>query len=432
MFWKGKRFSRRAKRRSLGRAVMLVGLVLAALLWSGALGPLSAAVWRLDERLKDLVSMMASAPSERDDLVFLGIDEECRLQENVDPEVRAASRALTLMREAGGNEHLDRRVFAEVVDRLTAAGAGLVIFDILFVGSSGSVEADREFAGALRSHHERIMLSQFFRSLPDGRYEPVSSREQLPGIATDRHHWPHEGYVNFRSDADGVVRHMMYRTTLEELRSGERREGDPLFESLAAATGRLLGVDPPALHQPRLRFAVGTVPGADDSVEPSFAGAYAPRSLHTIFVPTEWSGTYQDGAYFRDKVVLISTSTNRDEDYHPIPGAVVYGGQFHLQALDALLADRFWRPAPAWVEMLTLLGMAAVALLLGLPLRHPVALLLASIALGGGLVVVCTWLSGLTGVLFAGTPGLLALVMVTLFAELGYLAVRTAERSDSA
>ena len=47
-----------------------------------------------------------------------------------------------------------------------------------------------------------------------------------------------------------------------------------------------------------------------------------------------------------------------------------------------------------------------------------------AIALGGGFVVACAWVSNLTGVLFAGTPGLLGLAMVTVFAEIGHLIAR--------
>ncbi len=403
----------------MGRAVMLFGVVFAALVWAGFLPGLSDGVWRLDTLLRDELSKLLEPSRTREDLVFLGIDEEDRKQGALDPAVVQNSRILTLMRQQVGNERLDRRVYAELIEKLAAAGARIIIFDVLFVGSSGNPVADREFAEALHRHHDKVVLSLLLRPAGDGSYEPVSSVKQLPLLSRNPDRLPHEGYVNLWPDAeDGMVRRMVYTTTVSELQSGQRRPGEPIYESLSAVTGRLLGAKVPEERSPRLRYAISR------DEEGNVRAAYAPHNLRDVFVPERWENKYAGGRFFRDKVVLVSTSTLRDEDYHPIPGAVIHGGQFHLQALGSLMEDGYWQEAPPWVNIVSLLAMAMLAVAIGMAFRHPIAILSAALALGGGFMVACAVVSNISGVLFAGTPGLLGLAAVTVCAELGQFVAR--------
>lgn len=403
--------------RSLGRAIMLLGVVFAALIWAGKVPVLSEFVWDSDGRLRDELPRFLAPTEEREDLVFLGIGED-RKEKNLDPAVVEQTRALRLMQQNVGNERLDRRVFAELIEKLAAAGARMMIFDILFLGPSGNEDADREFAAALVKHHDRVVLSLMLHP-GRGSYHPIRSVKEIPFLAHSNR-LPSEGYVNLWPDvADGVVRRSVYTTTVSELEGIENRKGEPVYESLSAVAGRLMGVEVPNERAPRLRYAVS------EDGEGTFAEAYAPLSLRSVFEPQRWADEYGNGAFFKDKVILISTAALRDEDYHPIPGAVIYGGQYHLQALGSLLEDGYWRDPPPWVEILALLGMAGVALLCALVLRHPLTLVTFSIALAGGYLVICGVVSSTTGVLFPGTPGIVGLGAVTLFGAFGQLVART-------
>lgn len=411
--------------RSNGRAVMLIGLVLAVLIWGGLCGPVSKWIWRFDTVLRDQLSLILKPGKEREDLVFLGINEAWRKGIKFDPRGGPETRALRLLKEEVGNHYLDRRVYAELIEKLVAAGTKVIIFDVLFVGPSGNPAADREFAEALHKHRDKLVLSLLLRPTGDGFYEPLSSVEQLPLLTRDPQKVPREGYVNLWPDGeDEVVRRMLYTTSLGELQSGEGVLSERVYESLSTVAARLLGEKAPEGGSPRLRFAVSS------GGEGSLTAAYAPRSLHTVFVPEQWETEYGGGEFFRDKVVLVSTSTMTDGDYHPIPGATIFGGQLHLQALGCWLDGSYWKRAPQWVNLAALLGMALLAVVLGIALRHPLAILLAALALGGGFVVACAWISNVSGVLFAGTPGLLGLGLVTVCAELGHLIARRGEVKD--
>jgi hypothetical protein len=123
-------------------------------------------------------------------------------------------------------------------------------------------------------------------------------------------------------------------------------------------------------------------------------------------------------------VVLVSTATKEDGDSHPIPGATIFGGQVHLQALGSWLNGSYWERAPQWVDMVALLAMATLAVAVGIAFRNPLTILCAALALSGGFVMVCAWISSATGILFAGTPGLIGLGMVTICAEIGHLVAK--------
>jgi CHASE2 domain-containing sensor protein len=401
--------------RSFCRGIMLLAMAVAALTWAGLIPPMSKAVWRFDADLRDRLSLMLSPTPEREDLVFIGIDEECRQQSSISPAVRRQSRALTLMHRNGGNESLDRRVFAALIERLAQSGVRTIIFDILFLGPSGDPATDREFARVLKKHGSRIVLSELLNPQDDGSYQPVSSLAQLPELEHMPGTYPQLGYVNLWPDAqDGIVRHMLYQTTVGALRGGPPQDRQPVHQSLAAVAGHSFGAAIPRHANPRLRFAVSDATDASTDQEPSFAEAYAPRSLLGIFDPEHWRDDYQSGAFFRDKVVLVSTAAIADEDRHPIPGATIYGAQFHLQALACLLQDSFWIEPPRWVELASLLVMAAIGFILVLTLRHPLAIVLAMTSIAGGAFVACLALSEFAGFLFAGTPGLLGLLAVTI------------------
>lgn len=397
--------------RSNGRAVMLIGVVLAVLIWGGFAGPVSNAVWRFDTYLQDQLSLILDPGEEREDMVFLGIDDKWQ---DLDQAQVADSPALQRITGGGGNHQLDRRVYAELVEKLAGAGAKVIIFDVLFVGPSGREHADRQFAETLHRHRDKVVLSMMLRPTGDGFYDPLSSAKELPFVSHEAADAPHEGYVNLWPDAeDEVVRRMVYTTSLGELQSGEGALAEREFESLAAVTARLLGKEVPSGRSPRLRFAT------PKEEKGSYSAAYAPHSLHSVFVPGQWEKDYGNGAFFRDKVVLVSTATLADGDYHPIPGATIFGGQFHLQALGSLLDDSYWERAPQWVDMVALLAMATLAVVVGIAFRNPLTILCAALALGGGFVMFCAWISSVSGVLFAGTPGLVGLGLVTVCAEVG-------------
>lgn len=399
---------------SLTRGVMLLAMALVAVVWAGLIPPLSEPVHRFDAGLRDRLSLMLTPTAEREDLVFLGIDEQCRLQNSIPPSVRQRSRALTLLRQTEGNERLDRRVFVDLIEQLGQSGVRMIIFDVLFLGPSGNPATDEEFARVLKKYGSRIVLAELLNPQDNGTYQPVSSLAQLPHLDRMPGAYPQVGYVNLWPDAqDGIVRHMLYQTTVSGLSGGPQQDREPLHRSLAAVAGQSCGATIPDHANPRLRFAVSNQTESNKNGGSNLSAAYAPHSMVDLFVPERWRNQYENGNYFRNKIVLVSTAAMADRDRHPIPGATIFGAQFHLQALGCLLEDSFWIEAPQWLELATLLLLAAVGTLLVRALRHPLAIVLATLSLAGGAFVACLVACEFAGFLFAGTPGILGLMAVT-------------------
>ena len=396
------------------RAAMLLAMAFTALVWAGFIPVLSASAWQLDTNLRDKLSLMLTPASARDDLVFVGLDDDSRIQPGVTPAVRSQSRALTLLRHSSGNESLDRRVYIDLVNRLADAGARQIIFDVLFLGSSGDPAIDREFARVLKKHGARIILAELLNPQDDGSYQPLRSIDQLPFLAEMPGQVPGSAYVNLWPDAgDNVIRHMIYETTLSDLTGAAPVPGEPVHRSLSALAARQIRVAIPDRPNPRLRFAVPARENPDAEPAPQVSGAYPPHGIYRLFVPEIWRTAYDDGRFFRDKAVLISTATRGDEDRHAIPGATIFGAQIHLHALGSLLDSAFWTEAPRWLELLALVMMAGVGAMLVLAFHHPFTQALSCVALAGGFLVACVVLSEFSGFLFAGTPGILGLLAVS-------------------
>src|SRR5205814_7783691 len=106
-------------------------------------------------------------------------------------------RALTLMSQQWP---WSREVHALVLDKLCAAGARLVVFDLLFLKPA---LGDDQFRAALERHRDRVVIGSNF--LPTTRPDGTEVWEQaLPAaslVPQTRPLDPHVAYVNFWTDA---------------------------------------------------------------------------------------------------------------------------------------------------------------------------------------------------------------------------------------
>lgn len=302
-----------------------------------------------DRALGDRIVRLSGGPPERQDLVLLGIDEASMTLKALDPAEVAASPTLPLMKE---RFPWDRRVWAQVIDRLVDAGAKCIVLDLVFSEPSDP-EADKALADALQRHSDKVILGSVFS--PAGannigmEWVLVEPAEEFVFGAQEIRF----GYVNFYKDpADELVRSARYTSTLGFENEGKRRVGEPEFRSLAAEVIHAMGAEVPKGNR-ELRFAGRDETGAAD--------LYAPKSIYGIFADKEWNINYGGGAFFRDKVVLIGPVAPRFQDAHNTPMGPLTGPQLHLQAiacgLDKAFIQRITDPWPGMI----LLGMVALA-----------------------------------------------------------------------
>ena len=371
--------------------VLLVMLGFGVFPWGRAL------IDRLDRSVGDLIIRYSGGPAEKKELVLLGIDEASMAMDGPDPAEIAASPALSLMKN---RFPWDRRVWAQTIDRLADAGAKLIVFDIVF-SSPSNPEADAALAAAIQRHPGRVVLASAFSEGgavdKGGIYTLIEPCEELLTGET----LPFVGFVNFRVDPlDGLVRNARYTTTLGIETEGLRRNGEREFRSLAAEVIYAMGFNPP-IGEKELRLAGHEETGSKE--------LYAPKSVYTIFTKKEWEMNYQNGEFFRDKVVLIGPVAPLFQDSHLTPMGTLTGPQLHMQAIACGLDQAFiHRMSDPWPGMIIL---GFITLLWTMFVNRPLLSVFGIMAIVCAVVSLTVWLGGSQSRLFSVSGGLLTLIV---------------------
>jgi adenylate cyclase len=284
----------------------------------------------MDRRFGDWVLRMSAGLPERDDFVFLGIDDASMTLAGLEEGMVAADENLSRMR---ARFPWDRRIWGEAIERLTQAGARLVILDLV-MSEPTQDEEDDGLAQVIARHRAKVLLAATLAPVGGERTDTqFALTEPLPDFLSASDEPQGFGYVNFRPHReDGIVREASYTTTLSEENGQAAERGEPVLRSLAAEAIRMLGGTPPTGRK-ELRWALFREPGARRLSEGNASETYMPRSIRSIFVPDEWERTYQNGGFFRDKVVIIGPAAPRFHDFHYTPAGMVSGPQLHLQAM---------------------------------------------------------------------------------------------------
>jgi two-component sensor histidine kinase/CHASE2 domain-containing sensor protein len=308
-----------------------------------------------------------------------------------------------------------REIYALILDRLTAAGARAVAFDLTFPKPSANDDAFRE---SLARHRDRVVVAgNITHDLEGGASVFGVPTASLIPPASPRD--PRIGYDNFWPDADGVVRHARYRFAVQH---GVWTGGEDI--SLAGRTlekAGLISAVPADREGHRMRLA-------------GPPGTFRPHSIHEIFVPEYWKRNYAGGAFFRDKIVVIGAAGNWQHDEHLSALGVMPGAEIQINAINAALAGEFLRPVswPVALGLWLLAGLLALGCcLVGKSPVLRVSLLLATSALWAGAQWVLYNRAGvflpLAGPLFiVGVTGLFSIIYDLVSAGAEHLRLRRA------
>jgi adenylate cyclase len=291
-------------------------------------------------------------------LVFLGIDEASVSIEEVDleslfadvPRDSADFRALTLMSRQWP---WPREIYALLLDKLFAAGARVVVFDLMFPKPSADDEA---FRAALERYRDRVVIgSNFVQQTAEA--DRVGWVHALPTDSLVPQTQPLDArvaFVNFWPDAtDEVIRRARFRLTVESLAGYRPNPDSEIFVSLAAraVTQAGLGGLVPAGADEERPFRFTAPPGAGFRALP----------VYQLFVPKYRAANFGGGAFFRDKIVVIGPYGNWQHDEHETPFGRMPGPELHLNAINALLHQAFLSETPLWADALLILAGGVVA-----------------------------------------------------------------------
>ena len=355
--------------------------------------PFVSVPWRGEQSFEDLLRTEGRKTPTPGDFVFLGIDQSTLELPPLSAEEIASNRAFQLMTERP--YPWSREVWALLLDRLFAAGARLVMFDIIFNPPN---EGDPAFHAALDRYHDRVVLGANFDM--QNAAQAVTPNNTLippPQLTDDR-----VGFVNFWADPiDGKIRAANYRVTDWELVDLPPHPGEEIFESLSARALSKIGHGndvPRDFGGHMIRFTA--------------LDAFKPLPLYEVFDPKFWHANYRDGAFFKDKIVIVGSSAQVQHDVFDTPmSPATSGPSLHLQAMAAALGHEFLQPTPAKTG-LALVGAAGVlAWSLIAFLRRPLLCLGALIAITAAYLGAARFFYDTTGLLLLTVPVLSALLL---------------------
>jgi len=340
-----------------------------------------------------------------DDFVFLGIDQSTLQPPPFTAEELEGNRALQLLTDRPFP--WSREVWALLLDKLFAAGARLVILDLVFASPN---EGDEAFHTALNRYSDKVVVSANFEFGKKG-VQMITPNNKLippPQSQDDR-----VGYASFWADAiDGTIRAVSYTVTDRQL--------DTLYGVTARQTRRLAAE--PAPTEPTIYESLSaralTKIGRADDVPRDFRNhmirfmapdAFEARPLYEIFDPKFWHAKYADGKFFNDKIVMVRASAQILHATVDTPMSPTTSlGSLHLQAMAAARYHEFLQPTPPKTALALFCAAGLVAWSLVAFLRRPLLCI-------GGLVVITGAYLGAAR-LFYDNSGLLLLTVPVLYA----------------
>jgi len=392
-----------------GRARLFV-LTLICLFWTGLIfvghffpsAPFISTPWRGEQGFEDLLRREGRKTAPPPDFVFLGLDQSTLELTAYSAEELQGNRALQLLTERPFP--WSREVWALLLDRLFGAGARLVVFDLLFNPPN---DGDPAFHAALDRYHDKVVLGANF-DMENGVVQATTPNSALippPQLLDDR-----VGFVNFWPDViDGRVRAVSYRVTNLELAGLPPHPGAEVYESLSARALTKIGHGndvPRDFHGYMIRF---TAPDA-----------FEQHRLYEVFDPKLWQANYANGAFFKDKIIMVGPSAQVLHDVVDTPiSTTTLGPELHLQAMAAALGHEFLRPTPPKVGLTLVAAAGLIAWSLVALVRKPLICIGALVAITAAYLGTARLLYDNTGLLLLTVPVLAALVLSGLF-SLGF------------
>jgi len=392
-----------------GRARLFV-LTLICLFWTGLIfvghffpsAPFISTPWRGEQSFEDLLRREGRKTAPPPDFVFLGLDQSTLELTAYSAEELQGNRALQLLTERPFP--WQREVWALLLDRLFGAGARLVVFDLLFNPPN---DGDPSFHAALDRYHDKVVLGANF-DMENGVVQATTPNSALippPQLLDDR-----VGFVNFWPDViDGKVRAVSYRVTNLELAGLPPHPGAEVYESLSARALTKIGHGndvPRDFHGYMIRF---TAPDA-----------FEQHRLYEVFDPKLWQANYANGAFFKDKIIMVGPSAQVLHDVVDTPiSTTTLGPELHLQAMAAALGHEFLRPTQPKIGLTLVAAAGLIAWSLVALVRKPLICLGALVAITAAYLGMARLLYDNTGLLLLTVPVLAALVLSELF-SLGF------------
>lgn len=365
--------------------------------------PFLSSPWTGEQSFEDKLRRDGRSTPERKDFVFIGVDQtSLELSQPHDrslgDEEIAGNRALELMSERPFP--WSREVWALFLEKVFAAGARLVMFDMIFNNPN---DGDPAFRAALDKYRDRVVVGSNFdfshnaRGVESPLVLPNTNLIPAPPEQDDR-----VGYVNFWPDQnDGRVRAARFNFTQGQWLERESAPNDEVFASFSRRALVKLGYAkevPKDTEQHAIRFGP--------------TGSYQPVEVWKIFFPGTWTKNFGDGAFFKDKVIVVGASAQIQHDFIDTPlNPNTHGPALHLHTMAAAIAHEYLTFTPAALCFVLVILAGGVAWTLIAYLRRPTFSLLSILVIGFLYLMTARMLYDLRGFFLLTIPVLSAFTL---------------------
>jgi adenylate cyclase len=307
-------------------------------------------------------------------LVLIGIDKPVYSSDFSDAELQSEP----VLRDLQNNFPWSRAVWARLVEKLSAAGAKVIVFDLVFAAPG---EGDDELNRALEKYKDRVVIGYDINLSKTERGE--FGELLLPNstvLTTGATNSPVEddrlGYVNIVPDFDDTLRRVSFRQTGAQ--AGDVVANGVVLESLDARALRKFGrADAiPSGFESRL-FRYTAPPGY----------GYKPIPIGEILSPKLWEKNYAGGKIFDGKIVLVGPTAEIFHDDHNTPFTdpkPMAGPEIHLQILNAALHGEFPRERSLIASLFIIAMSGVIASALCFLVRQPGRRLLSVVGVSVG------------------------------------------------
>ena len=358
--------------------------------------PFVSWVWQQEQGFEDFLQREGRKARTHPEFVFLGIDQSSLELPPLSPEEVASSRGLQLMTERP--YPWSREVWAVLLDRLFGAGARGVMFDFV---SNPPNDGDPKFREALERYRDRVVVGANF-DLSQGVQAVVPNPSLIPppALQDDR-----VGFVIFFADPlDRKVRSVRYMTSDRILAGQDPHPSQEVFYAMSARMLKKIGhaADVPwDFRSHPFRFAA--------------SDAYSPKPLYEVFDPKLWHANYGDGAFFKDKVVVVGASSQVQHDFVATPMSPdTPGPLLHIHAMVAAIDHDFLSPTSENTDLTLVAAAGLLAWALIALVRRPIISVIALVGIAGAYLVFVRVIYDRAGMLVATVPVLSAFLTAGL------------------
>jgi adenylate cyclase len=301
-----------------------------------------------------------------DRLVLIGIDKPIYSSDFSNEELQKEP----VLRDLQKNFPWSREVWARLIEKLGDAGAKVIVFDLVFAAQS---DGDDQLKQALEKYKDHVVIGyDISESKTDrGNFAELDlpNASVITAVGASPVQDDRLGYVNVWADFDGVLRRADYRKTGEQVEN--LLPPDVVLESLDARALRKFGRPDLVPHGFSSRLFRYTAP-------PGSRLGFEQHSIGDVLSPKLWEKNYQNGKFFKGKIVLIGPTAEIFHDEHDTPFAdpkrQMPGPEIHLNIINAALHGEFLNEPSLFAQALVIImaGVCALALcfLVSQPLKR--------------------------------------------------------------